>query len=259
MLDRLDDINAGTELVRRTSKRTTEAVSGLGNALDKTSKQTDKANRALSNSGTHAQGATREFSKLAKMGGSLSITYAIIAANVFAIKSAWDFVAKGDALMRMEKASNDLAATSGIVVNDMVRMIQEVSGFSVDYETAMRTAAAATVYGFDTSTIENFTKIARGATQVLGGDVTDLMNRLVKGTAKQERELLDELGIMVRVDKAQEDYAASLGKTVNQLTSLQKQQAFANAVVKNGIELYGALGDTMSNTTPIERASAAIS
>lgn len=259
MLDRLDDISTGTELVRRTAKNTTTAVSSLGESFEQTGRQVERANRALGNSGSHAQGATREFSKLAKMGGSLSIAYAIVAANVFAIKSAWDFVAKGDALMRMEKASNDLAASSGVVVNDMVRMIQEVSGFSVDYETAMRTAAAATVYGFDTNTIENFTKIARGAAQVLGGDMTDLMNRLVKGTAKQERELLDELGIMVRVDKAQEDYAASLGKTVNQLTALQKQQSFANAVAKNGIELYGELGDTLSNTTPIEQASAATS
>ena len=259
MLDRLDDVNTGSELVRRTMIRTAKEARGLGEAFEKTGKQSEKANRALSNSGSHAQGATREFSKLARAGGSLSIAYAMVAANVFAIKSAWDYVAKGDALTRMEKASNSLAATSGVVLNDMVKMIQEVSGFSVDYETAMRTAAASTIYGFDTKTIENFTKIARGAAQVMGGDMTDLMNRLVKGTAKQERELLDELGIMVRVDKAQEDYAASLGKTVTQLTALEKQQAFANGVVKNGLDLYGQLGEELSDATPIEKATAAVS
>lgn len=259
MIDRLGDINAGTELVRRESKRTSQSLGGLSDSFDNVNGAARTANDALKNSGSHAQGATRQFSALARMGGTLSIAYAMVAANVYAIKSAWDYVAKGDALMRMEKASNDLAATSGVVLNDMVNMIQEVSGFSIDYETAMRTAAAATIYGFDTKTIENFTKIARGAAQVLGGDMTDFMNRLVKGTAKQERELLDELGIMVRVDKAQEDYAASIGKTVNQLTGLQKTQAFANGVSKNGLELYGDLGETLSQTSPIERASAATS
>lgn len=258
MLDKLGDIDVGTEMVRRGTKRTTAAVDGLGESFDKVGSKASKANSALKGSGSHAQGATREFSKLASVGGSLTMAYAIIAANVFALKAAWDYVAKGDAMTRMEKASNDLAAASGVVVNDMVRMIQEVSGFSVDYETAMRTAAAATVYGFDTSTIENFTKIARGASQVLGGDMTDLMNRLVKGTAKQERELLDELGIMVRVDKAQSDYAASMGKTINQLTALEKQQSFANAVAKEGLSIYGDMGDTLSNTSPMEKASAAM-
>ena len=256
--DKLGDIASGTELVRRSSKQTTAAVGDLGESFDKAANKTEKANRGLGNSKNHAQGAGREFSKLARVGGSVSMAYAMIAANVFALSEAWSYVARGDALTRMEKASNALAGTTGQITNDMTDMIQQVSGFSVDYETAMRTAAAATIYGFDTKTVEDFTKIARGASQVLGGDMTDFMNRLVKGTAKQERELLDELGILVRVDAAQQEYAASLGKTANELTSFEKGQAFANAVAKEGIEKYGKLGDTLSNTSPMEKATARI-
>lgn len=256
--DKLGDIASGTELVRRGTKRTTEAVGGLGKAFDETSKKTERANRGLGNSKNHAQGAGREFSKLARVGGTVSMAYAMIAANVFALSEAWAYVERGDALTRMEKSSNVLAASTGKITNDMVAMIQQVSGFSVDYETAMRTAASATVYGFDTKTIEDFTRIARGASQVLGGDMTDMLNRLVKGTAKQERELLDELGIMVRVDTAQKDYANSIGKTVNSLTSYEKSQAFANAVAKEGMENFGELGDTLSNATPVEKATARV-
>ena len=237
--DKLGDIASGTELVRRSSKQTTAAVGDLGESFDKAANKTERANRGLGNSKNHAQGAGREFSKLARVGGTVSMAYAMIAANVFALSAAWAYVERGDALTRMEKSSNALAASTGKITNDMVAMIQQVSGFSVDYETAMRTAASATVYGFDTKTIEDFTRIARGASTVLGGEMTDMLNRLVKGTAKQERELLDELGIMVRVDTAQKDYANSLGKTVNSLTSYEKSQAFANAVAKEGMENFG--------------------
>lgn len=56
---------------------------------------------------------------------------------------------------------------------------------------------------------------------------------------------------MVRVDKAQQDYATSLGKTVQQLTAQEKQQSFANGVLKNGLDLYEELGDQLANTSPI--------
>lgn len=259
MIDKLGDVNAGLELIRRSSKQAAEATQALGGSLSRLGRNSDRVTRGLANNSNHANGAARNFSKLARAGGSLSIAYAMIAANVFAISQAWSFLEKGDALIRMEKSASILANNVGSVTNDVVKMIREVSGFSVSYETAMRTAASATIYGFDTKTIEGFVKIARGASQVLGGDMTDFLNRLMKGTAKQERELLDELGIMVRVDKAQQDYATSLGKTVQQLTALEKQQSFANGVLKNGLDLYEELGDQLANTSSIEKATAAVS
>ena len=51
---------------------------------------------------------------------------------------------------------------------------------------------------------------------------------------KLEPELLDELGIMVRLDEATQEYAKGIGKTANALTSFEKRQAFMNAVLAEG-------------------------
>ena len=40
-----------------------------------------------------------------------------------------------------------------------------------------------------------------GVSIALGRDVTDSFNRLVRGVTKAEPELLDELGIILRLDK----------------------------------------------------------
>lgn len=55
--------------------------------------------------------------------------------------------------------------------------------------------------------------------------------------------ILDNLGIVIKQSEAQEEYAKSIGKTVNQLTEAEKKQALINAVVKQGKEELAEAGD----------------
>lgn len=59
----------------------------------------------------------------------------------------------------------------------------------------------------------------------------DAINRITRGITKLEPELLDEIGIMVRLDDATTNYARSTGKAVSALTDFERRQAFANAVL----------------------------
>jgi hypothetical protein len=64
-------------------------------------------------------------------------------------------------------------------------------------------------------------------------DLNDSFDRLTRGAAKLEPEILDELGIIVRIDKAVADYAARVGKGVKELSLWERQQAFVNAMNEN--------------------------
>ena len=75
----------------------------------------------------------------------------------------------------------------------------------------------------------------------MGRDTTDSFNRLVRGVTKAEPELLDELGIILRLDEATTKYAASLGLNKNQLTTFQKSQAVVNDVLEQAETRYGAI------------------
>ena len=72
---------------------------------------------------------------------------------------------------------------------------------------------------------DNLTELAEAARTVsiaLGRDVTDSFNRLVRGVTKAEPELLDELGIILRLEEATTKYAASLGLNKNPAVYLSK-------------------------------------
>ena len=60
--------------------------------------------------------------------------------------------------------------------------------------------------------------------------MTDSFNRLIRGVTKAEPELLDELGIILRLDIATRKFAASNGLLQKNLTISQRRMAVFNEV-----------------------------
>ena len=79
--------------------------------------------------------------------------------------------------------------------------------------------------------------------QALGVDTAQAVNSLVTGMGRQSKLMLDNLGIMIDTNKANEVYAESLGKSVAQLTEQEKKLAFNNAVLEESGRLVGNLGE----------------
>lgn len=50
--------------------------------------------------------------------------------------------------------------------------------------------------------------------------------------AKMRKVHIDNVGIKYNVKKIEKEYATTLGRTVDELTDIQKRQAFLNAVLK---------------------------
>ena len=124
-------------------------------------------------------------------------------------------------------------------------------------ETALRSAAIAFTSGFSTTQIAELGDVARNASIALGRNMADSMDRLFRGVAKLEPEILDELGIMVRLDTAVQNYAATLNKSATALTDYERRQAFLNETIKQGEMKYGEIGDQI-DPNPYDRLSAAL-
>ncbi|RLF32701.1 MAG: hypothetical protein DRN07_04430 [Thermoplasmata archaeon] len=90
--------------------------------------------------------------------------------------------------------------------------------------------------------------IARATAKMTGQEVTKAFEDITLGIARQSKMILDNLGIIIRVEEANRRYAASLGKTASQLTDAEKKQAFLNAALEAGEDLMHRLGD-QSDTT----------
>ncbi|QKE54284.1 pore-forming tail tip protein [Salmonella phage vB_SalS_SA001] len=257
-----NDVAATTEKVQDRLYDTNRALGGTARGFNDTAGAAGRASRAIGNTSGSARGATRDFAAMAKIGGSLPIMYAALASNIFVLQSAFEQLKLGDQLNRLEKFGVIVGTQTGTPVQTLARSLQEAAGYAISFEEAMRQASSASAYGFDAEQLNKFGLVARRAAAVLGVDMTDALNRVIKGVSKQEIELLDELGVTIRLNDAYADYvkqlnAANTGITynVNSLTTFQKQQAYANAVIAESTKRFGYL-DEVLRATPWEQFAA---
>lgn len=97
----------------------------------------------------------------------------------------------------------------------------------------MRLANFAMSAGLKASGSE-FQRLAEASTKLAiihGRDAPEALQRLTFGIIKQERRILDELGIVIRAKDVFKEYADSIHKTTDQLTASEKVQAFFKATL----------------------------
>lgn len=85
-------------------------------------------------------------------------------------------------------------------------------------------------------------EIARAQAKATGQDVDFLFQSLVTGIKRSSPPLIDNTGLVLSIGEANAAYAASIGKTVDQLTAEEKQIALLNATLAAGkmaVDSYG--------------------
>lgn len=116
---------------------------------------------------------------------------------------------------------------AGVSATDMLGKIKSASNGMISERDAM--LAYNNAAGLVGETFANrlpdsmdiFAKVAAAT----GQDVNKVTSDYVTGVGRSSKMILDNLGITVDLEKANEDYAASLGKTVDELTDHEKKLA----------------------------------
>jgi len=263
------------KIVQRQVERVTDAVNENTAAQSrntKASRQNAEAAKAAGDSHRHfdrglkgaagtAGAGAKNFSKMRDvMGGSSGLVgaYATLAANLFAATAAFGALQKAAQVEQLEKGLTAMGTASGVAMGALSQGLQKATGYGISLQDSMKSVALITSAGFDSSAVEQLGKAARATSIALGRDTADSLDRLVRGVVKLEPELLDELGIMVRLDEASESYARKLGKQVSQLTNFEKRQAFLNGVLEESTTKFGDIGDSVE-TNPYDQLSASLS
>lgn len=215
----------------------------------KTEKQVKKVSNRLKDVNRQGTNSVRTFSSMASSAGGVASMYAVVAANVFAVSEAFRLLNEAAATDRLEEATAVMSGQLGVSILGVAEAMQEATDGAVSYQQAMKQAAAATAYGFDSDTISDFTQVARRASVVLGVEMTDALNRVIRGVSKAEVELLDELGVTVRLNEAFAKYAAAHNLSADSLNSFQRQQALANEVIKKSEQNLGAVDSQLQSTS----------
>ena len=214
--------------------------------LNKAQDNTNKKEKALYQSNLSS---AKGFSKMKETmgGGSSGLVgaYATLAANVFAATAAFNALRTAAQVDTLIEGFTFLGNQAGKTSLQIAEGIRQVTDNAISLETALRSASIAVTSGFRTDQIAQLTEVARNASIALGRNMTDSIDRLFRGVAKLEPEILDELGILVRLDTAVTEYAASLNKSATSLTDAERRQAFLNATIDQGTKKYGALSDAV--------------
>ena len=185
--------------------------------------------------------AGRDFANQAQGLGGLVRLYATYAANIFAVSAAFRALSDAMDTSNMVQGLNQLGASSGMALGTLAKNFAAASGGAISLREAMESTAKATAAGLSGKQLMQLGQVANNASKALGVNMSDAVSRLTRGITKLEPELLDELGIFTKVGKATEDYAKSVGKSEAALTDFEKRQAFANAVLKEGADKFGAI------------------
>lgn len=85
-------------------------------------------------------------------------------------------------------------------------------------------------------------EIARASAQASGDDIGFVFDSLVKGIARGSPQIIDNAKITLDAAGAFETYAASIGKSPDQLTRVEQQQATLNAVMAAGTDIIAKTG-----------------
>ena len=209
--------------------------------LDDTAKGARNADRNLKGAAQASSNTTKNFSKMAQGTGGLVAAYATLAAQIFAVTAAFGFLKRAGDLAVLQAGQKAYAGATGSAMRTLANDIIAATDAQVTFQDASQAAAIGVAAGLSPQQLTDLGKAAKDASAILGRDVTDSFNRLVRGVTKAEPELLDELGIILRLKDASEEYARALGKDASALTTFEKSQAVANNVLTQAEEKYGRI------------------
>ena len=167
---------------------------------------------------------------------------AMAAATAGIIAALGAMAERGQKVINVQEAFN--RATGDGVAG--IRLLKDATdGLVGEYDLMVQANTALTLGS--AANVQQFSELARTAQQLgraLGLDAAFALNSLNIGIARQSRLILDNLGIMVGVEEANERYAASLGRTVKSLTDVEKKEAFRTEALRQARVALARLGET---------------
>jgi len=231
----------------------------LNKSLDKSAKSARDNDRNLKGAAQASSNTTKNFSKMAQgIEGGLVPAYATLAASLFAITAVFQGLKEAANLRNQQRGLEEFSAVTGQNMLGVAQSIRQATEGIISFKEAAQAAAITTAAGFSADQVRDLAEGAKLASVALGRDMGDSFNRLVRGVTKAEPELLDELGIILRLDIATRKFADANGLVADKLTIAQRQAAVfaevSSQLQKNFGDFKGSADDLVNPFAQLETA-----
>ena len=229
----LEEISKGTEDVRRSTTKTTAQFRDFDAAVRRASKNQRTLRSTFGGASKGAQafeGALGGLSSTLGRAGAGGVVGGIVAAG--AALKAFNEIADAVA-----KRSLEVSAVFANVPIPIEAARRQTRGLVTDFDLA-RLASDAVSLGV-TDNAKKFADLSEALQKLGARRGIDALKSIEDGFSaigRQETELLDNLGITLKISQAQEEYARILGKTTKELSANEKAEAFREVATRKVIE-----------------------
>lgn len=233
-----------------TLKKTGREAKQAGKGVKELGKETDKTTYATKKGTIQTANSTKNFANMARgVTGGIVPAYATLAAQIFALGAAFRFLSEAADYRMLKEGQIAFGMATGVAYASLTKRIIEATDAQITFKDAAQAVAIGTAAGLSPSQLERLGAAAKQVSIALGRDLVDSFNRLIRGTTKAEPELLDELGIILRLEIATKKYAAALGKSKEELSTFEKTQAVTNEVLGQAEDKYSKINAIMDPST----------
>ena len=150
-----------------------------------------------------------------------------------------------------ERIFRNLTQQQGVNADQLLASLQKATHGSVQSLELMTQAnrVALSLGAEGLAQLPGLAQGARSAALAQGESVSFMLNSVVEGVRKASPELLDNLGLTLRVGEANQQMADSLGKTVDALTAQERSMALLNAASEALADFQKKIGEGGQTTT----------
>ncbi len=247
---KLREVSIGLSLDTKSLDKGATSAAKFFDDLDKKAKKTDKVLEAIGVTAKKTGSDLEEAGKKGKeTGDSWARSFRQTIGTINALRSAFGTAAASfrEVFTAASEGARNQAATkffeqSGKSIGDLRKA---TAGMISDAE-LMKKANLADSMGINTTTFKVLAQVAQASALKTGQSFDHMFNSIIVGTARSSRLLLDNLGIIVSVDQANENYAK------NQL----KQQGVQNATNKQINDFVKGMDDAAKKVAFAEEVQA---
>ena len=172
--------------------------------------------------------------------GGAALAVAAVVAGIGTLISA------GAKIDGINQAFDNMTKSAGVSGDELIAAMQKVSMGTLSAADSMKMAniAMMSVGTSMANDLPRLLEIARASSIATGQDISYTFQSLITGIARGSPKLIDNANIYLKLGDANAAYAASLGKSVSELSAQEKQVATLNAVLAQGGDLTTRVGVT---------------
>ena len=212
-------------------------------------RQLNRLKGTVSDVGKEGKKAGSGFDDLQNSMGKIAAIAGGATAAFYALKKAYDFAKEGAAIGQTADSFDRLMDSMGVAPGILQRL-RDASRGTVDDMTIMSstlTLLAGTSEELGRAMADaapDLMEIAKAAHKLnpAAGDVEYFYNSIATGIKRSSPLILDNLGLVIKVGDANEEYARKIGKTVEELTAEEKQMALLTATLEAGDRMIEQVG-----------------